>query len=230
MGHQIGPGASPSAWLACTPCLSRFERRQALWSHREAADQGIDAIGASMLPSPPRTPRSQRLRRLTGKPERAGGRPIAFSNARGQGRALQPVDGPDLEGGDPHSTKASGRFATLAFPRIGPVCPRVGLVLPHGCFWARRHAFTFLLLFSEGERGEGDSGARRRASTGRQGCNKVYPRVGAPIHVYSVDGFLCKGKRWCGFAGVEWSIHASTGGNAPVPSAGERLGGRDGRD
>lgn len=188
------------------------QRRQALSIDREAAEW--DSCGGRINPTPPRTPRSQRLRPGWGNfPAKRGGA-IAFIKMGRQGERRKPVDSVGCNYVTPHSTKRCGRFARMNLPHFALFYPRFTLFLPHPPFLKNLPIYLSIYLFSEERERKEGGWTGKRQSTSHPRRNKMCPRIFNPIHGFSWMVKRLETQCWRGFAGFSGSIHTSTGGNA----------------
>lgn len=206
------------------PMLKVLPRRQARPVRRAATCWNSCAQRINPSPSP-RPPTEGELRPDQGRPEGRGGAAMGFWHPGYHRHSRGPVDCIACNYAPRGSTKRSGRFARIELPRVGLFRPRVGLFYPRVGFSAHRTISLSLCFFIEGERGKEGAAAAKTQSTGPESCNRVCPRVGAPIHGFSVDSFLSRSEHWRGFAGDLAAIHASTGRNARVPPVAALAGG-----
>jgi hypothetical protein len=231
-GRSGGPGGAQIALAALPPAppiLKDPPRRQARFPMHRAATcfhSCRPSINPSLSPAPPH----RRWDRPVGsRPEGKGVAAIGFSHPGCHRHSRGPVDCIACHYASLDSTKRSGEFASFEVPRVGPFLPRVGLFCPRVVFSTDQTISLSFSFFREGERGREGAAAAKVRSTSLKACNRLQPRVGDPIHGFSVDCFLSRSKRWRGFAADRASIHASTCGNACVPPAVAPAGGGYGR-
>jgi hypothetical protein len=207
------------------PMLKVLPRRQARAPMRRAATcwhSCCPGINACLSPPPPH-------RRWDfpwgSRPEGKGVAAIAFCDAGHHRRSRGPVDCIACHYALRGSTKRGGRFARFELPRVWLFLPRVGLFYPRVHFSPQQTNSLSLSFFIEGERGEEGATAAKTQSTGSKSVTNMYPRVGDPIHGFSVACFLGKSEHWRGFARDRAPIHASTSRNACVPPVTALAGG-----
>jgi hypothetical protein len=208
------------------PPMTMNPRHQAPALLERGPEPGHHPCGAGINPvSAPRTPREAGNTRSTRPRGATGTGCIAFPDAGMRRERLEPVDAWLQTHGPLGSTKRRARFAKAIHPRVGLFFPRVGPFYPRVCFQPIRHAAPPLSLFFRRRR-EREGGQERGKTIPRVGLigEKLYPRVGHPIHVFSVAQNSGRTQQWRGFAADRASIHASTGCAAPGwtsrPSAG----------
>jgi hypothetical protein len=210
------------------PMLKVLPRRQARGPMRRAATC-LHSCAQRINPIPSPTPPTEGERRPgKGRPEGRGIAAIAFLHPGYHRHSRGPVDCSGCHHAPLGSTKRSGRSARFELPRFGLFRPRVGPFYPRVGFAVHRTNSLSLSFFIEGERGKEGAVAAKTQSTSPKSCNKSCPRVGTPIHGFSVDCFLSKSEHWRGVAAGRALIHASTGRNACVPPAAALAGGMHG--
>ena len=225
--HHAAPGRGRC--MSAPPSSRGFPRRQARPSIRVAA--GVDSCGAGIarLRRPPHPP-AQEGPRHRGQPREARGAGHSFFQCWHPGRAAKTRGSALPRGLFPHGCKRRARFGLVDIPQVGPVFPQVGPFLPHGCFSVRGpFSLSSLSFLEEREGGEG-AAAGKRASTGRESCDKTCPQVAGGIHGFSVDGCGAGIVVWRGFAPGSGGDPRSTGGNACVPPCFVVSGGAHGAD
>jgi hypothetical protein len=177
---------------------------------REAAC--VDSCRPGINPTlSPRTPRHRGLRAEGPRPEGRGAAAIGFRDAGMRRGALGFVDWIALDYAPLDSTKAAGRFARFELPRNVLSLPRVDTFYPRVQFSAHWPFSLSFLNFSEEREERKGAATSATTSTGPQYVRKVYPRVGPPIHGFSVDEKRGSSKHWRGLAADLGPIHASTG-------------------
>ncbi len=207
------------------PMLKVLPRRQARRPMRRAATCLHSCCPSINRPRSPQPPTEGELRPGRGRPEGKEAAAIGFFHPGYHRRSRGPVDCIACHYASRGSTKRSARFATFELPRVGLFLPQVGLFYPRVDFSIIRTITLSLSFFIEGERGEEGTAEANERSTGPKYVTEMYPRVGDPIHGFSVDYFLSRSEQRRGFAGDWPLIHASTGCAACVPPAVARAGG-----
>lgn len=207
------------------PMLKVLPRRQARAPMHRAATcfhSCASSINPSLSPAPPhrRWDLPARVR-----PEGKGVAAMGFCHPGCHRHSRGPVDCIACHYASLGSTKRSGRFARFESPRVGAFLPRVGLFYPRVCFSTFWTISLSLSFFIEGERGEEGAPAAKTQSTSPKYVTNMYPRVGDPIHGFSVDYFLSRSEQRRGLAGDRALIHASTGRSACVPPVAAPAGG-----
>jgi hypothetical protein len=201
------------------PMLKVPPRRQARVQLRRAATCWHSCCQRINLSRSPTPPTEGELRPGRGRPEGKGVGAIGFFHPGCHRHSRGPVDCIACHYAQLGSTKRGAEFPSFEVPRVGPFLPRVCLFRPRVLFSAIQTISLSFSFFIEGERGREGAQAAKSRSTGPKHVTNMYPRVGDPIHGFSVDCFLSKSEQRRGFAGDRIAIHASTGRSACVPPA-----------